>query len=68
METDNKDFYDADEYTDDTTRETNLTLFCQEIDAADGFLHWKTLFHLASFNIPETNSFIITSTDQPLAT
>ena len=47
---------------------TNLTFFCQEVDAAHRLLDLQTLLHFASLNIPETDGFVIRPADEALAT
>lgn len=39
----------------------------QEVDAADRFLDLQTFRHLARFDIPEPNCFVIGTTDQAFA-
>jgi hypothetical protein len=39
------------------------TFFQQEIDTADRFLDLQAFLHLACFNVPKTNGFVVRSTN-----
>lgn len=39
----------------------------QEVDTTDRLLYLQTLCHLACFDVPESNRFVVGTTDQTFA-